>query len=174
MKVIQKKQSRGRHLRREKQKKTPALTANRANKTSSNQQNHKHRRGNAEQRSTHRRDLCLSPPHPGDHHRGEHRGGAHPAEGEQAALRIGPQPRNQPQQEAYRERRAEEARPARNTGTLPPAGLELLTAEKTTTTATDHPRSIRHRIAPHQREEEPTSTHPAPPATKWSEKDKCE
>ena len=161
-------------MRKKKPKRKPALTASRGNRTKCSQRNHKHHKENTERKSAPRKDLCLSPPHLGDHHHEEQQREAHPAEGEQAALRIGPQPRNQPQEEAYRERRAEEARPARNTGTLPPAGLELLTAEKTTTTATDHPRSIRHRIAPHQQEEEPTSTHPAPPATKWSEEDKCE
>ena len=174
MKVIQKKRSRGRHLRKKKQKKTPALTANRASKTSSNQQNHKHHKGNAERRLTLQRDQCPSPHHQNTHHLGEQQDGAHPVGGEQAALQIGPQPQEQHQREAFPEKLSEEAHPERNTETLPPAGLELLTAEKTTTTATDHPRSIRHQIAPHQQEEEPTSTHPAPPATKWSEEDKCE
>jgi hypothetical protein len=75
---------------------------------------------------------------------------------------------NSPERPMSRERRAEEAHPGWNTGTLPPAEQELPNAQRTTTTAIGNLRSIRHRTAPHQQEEGPTSTHPAPPATKWS------
>jgi hypothetical protein len=42
----------------------------------------------------------------------------------------------------------------------------------TTTTTTDHHRSIRHRIAPLQQEGEPISFKPAPPAPRWNESNK--
>jgi hypothetical protein len=58
----------------------------------------------------------------------------------------------------------------RSIGTPPPAGRELPTTERTTTTATGNRRSIRPRTAHRQQGEEPTSTPPAPTATRWSKK----
>jgi hypothetical protein len=53
----------------------------------------------------------------------------------------------------------------------PPAGQGLPTAQMTTTTTTDHRRSIRHRIAHPQQEGEQTSTQLAPLAPRWSKKE---
>ncbi len=148
------------------------MTASHANRTKYSRQNNRRHRGNAEQKSTHLKGQCLSPLHPGDHHREEHQGEAHPAGGEQAALQKGLQQQEQPQEGAYHGKQAGEAHPVRNTGILPHAGQGLLTAQRTTTTTTDHPRSTKHRTAPHQLEGEPTSTQPAPPATRWSKRRK--
>jgi len=161
-------------LRRKRPKRTSALTASRASKTSYSQQNHKHHRGNAEQKLALQRDQCPSPHHQDAHHLGEQQDGAHPAGDEQAVLQIGPQPREQQQEEASPGKLSEGAHPERNTETPLPAGQEPPTTQRTTTTAIDHLRSIRHRTAPHQQEGEPTSTQPAPPATRWSRENICE
>ncbi|MFO0004140.1 MAG: hypothetical protein ACK559_23710, partial [bacterium] len=80
----------------------------------------------------------------------------------------------QQQEEAFPGKLSEGAHPERNTETPPPAGQEPPTTQRTTTTATDHRRSIRHRIAhPHQ-EGERTSTQPAPTAPRWSRENICE
>ncbi len=72
--------------------------------------------------------------------------------------------------EVHHERQAEGAHHVRSIGTPPPAGRELPTTERTTTTATGNRRSIRPRTAHRQQGEEPTSTPPAPTATRWSKK----
>ncbi len=166
------KQNKRRHSKKERRRRKLALTASRDSRTRYSQQNNRHHRGSAEQKLPPRRDQCQSPPHLGDHHQEGHQGGARPTEGEQAALRIGPQPRDQPQEGAHREKQAEGAHPVRNTGTLPPAEQGLLNAQRTSTTATDNHRSIRHRTAPHQQEGEPTFTPPARTATRWSKRRK--
>jgi len=142
-------------LRKRKPKKKSALTASRANRTKCSQRNHKHHKENAERKSAPRKDLCLSPPHLGDHHHEEQQREAHPAEGEQAALRTGPQIRGQSQEEACPGKPSEEAHPVQSTGIPPPAGQGLPTVQKTTTT----------------QEEELTSTQPAPLAPRWSKKE---
>ena len=167
---MQREQNTRQPLRKRKPKKKSALTASRANRTKYSQRNRKHHKENAEQKSPPRRDQCLSPLHQDAHRQEGHQGEARPAGGGQAAHRRDPQPRDQPTGGASRGKLRGGAHPARNTGTLPPAGPGLQTAQKTTTIATDNPRSIRHRIAHHQQDGEPTSTHPALAATRWSKK----
>ena len=167
---MQRRQNTRRHLRKKKPKKKSALTASRANRTKYSQRNRKQHKGNAEQKSAPQKDLCLSPLHLGDHHQEEQRREAHPAEGERAALRTGPQLQGQSQEEACPEKPSEGAHPVQSTGIHPPAGQGLPTTPMTTTITTDHHRSIRHRTAPLQQEGEPTSIQPAPPAPKWSKK----
>ncbi len=131
-----------------------------------------HHKESAEQRLALRRDQCPSPPHQGAHLHGEHQGEAHPAGGEQAVLQTDPRSQEQSQDEAYQGKPSEEAHPVQSTEILPPAGQELPTAQMTTTMITDHRRSIRHRTAHLQQEGEQTFTQPAPPAPRWSKKEK--
>jgi len=168
---MQREQSTKQPLRRKKPEKKSALTASRANRAKYSQRNRRHRKESAEQKSARRRDQCLSPPHLGAHHQEEHQRGAHPAGGEQAGLRTGPQSREQSQEEACHGKPAEGAHPAQNTEIPLRAATEPLTTPRTTTTTTDHHRSIRHRIAHLQQEGEQTSTQPALLATKWSKKE---
>ena len=121
------------------------------------------------QRLALRKDQCLSHPHRGAHHLEEQPGEAHPAGGERAALRTGPQLQGQLQEEACPEKPLEEAHPVQNTETPPPAGLGPRTVRTITTTIIDHRRNTRHRTAPRQQEEEPTSIQPAPPAPRKNE-----
>ncbi len=166
---MQREQNTKQPLRKRKTKKKSALTASRAIRTKYSQRNRKHHKGNAEQRLALRKDQCLYPLHQDTHHQEEQPGEALPAEGERAALRTD-QLRGQSQEEACPEKPSEEAHPVQSTGIPPPAGQGLPTAQKTTTTTTDHHRSIRHRIAHLQQEGEQTSTQPALLATKWSKK----
>ena len=168
---MQREQSTKQPLRRKKPEKKSALTASRANRIKYSQRNRRHRKENVEQKSALRKDRCLSPPHLGAHHQEEQRGEAPPAEGERAAPRTDPQSREQSQEEACHEKPVKEAHLAQNTGTLLHADIGLPTTPMTTTTTTDHPRSIRHRIAHLQQEGEQTSTQPALLATKWSKKE---
>jgi hypothetical protein len=146
------------------------MTASRASKTSYSRQNHRHHKENAEQKLALQRDQCPSPLHQDAHHLGEQPEGAHPAGDDQAVLQIGPQPQEQRQEGACREKPREEAHPEQSTEILPPAEQGPQTAQRTTTTATDHLRNTKHRTAPQQQGGEQISTQPAPPATKWSKK----
>ena len=157
-------------MRKKKPEKKSALTASRASRTKFSKQNRKHRKESVEQKSAPRRDRCLSPPHLGAHHQEEQRREAHPAGEERAVLQTGPQSRGQSQGGACQGRPAEEAHPVQNTGTPLHADTGLPTTPMTTTITTDHHRSIRHRTAPPQQEGEPTSFKPAPPATRWNER----
>ena len=146
-----------------------ARTASRANRTGYSKQNSNHHKENAERRLTPRRDPCPSPLHQGAHHPGEQREGAHPVEGEQAVPRI-EHPQEQRQEEACPGKLSEEAHLVQTTEIPLPAGRELPTAQRTTTTTTDHRRSIIHRTAHPQKEGEQTSTQPVPPASRWNKK----
>ncbi len=168
---MQREQSTKQPLRRKKPEKKSVLTASRANRTRYSQRNRRHRKESAEQKSARRRDQCLSPPHLDAHHQEEQQREAHPAEGERAALRTGPQSREQSQEEACHGKPAEGARPAQNTETPPHADIGLLTTPRTTTTTTDHHQSIRHRTAPLQQGGEQLSTQLAPLAPRWSKKE---
>ncbi len=168
---MQKRQNTKQHLRKKKPERNSALTASRASKTKYSKRNRKHRKESVEQKSAPRRDKCPFPPHPGAHHQEEQRREAHPAEGEQAVPRTGPQLRGQSQEGAYQERPAEEAPPVQNTGTPRHAETGLLTAPMTTTTTTDHHRSIRHRTAPLQQEGEPTFIQPVPLVPRWNKRE---
>ena len=159
---MRRKQNTKQHLKKKKPEKNSALTASRASETRHSKQNRKHHRESVERKLAPRRDKCPSPPHPGAHHQEEQSREAHPAEEERAVPQTGPHSRGQPQEGACQERPAEEAHPARSTGTPLPAETGLPTAPMTTTTTTDHHRSTRHRTAPPQQEGEPTSIQPAP------------
>ncbi len=168
---MQREQNTKQPSRKKKPEKKPALTASRVNRTKYSQRNRKHRKESAEQKSAPRKDQCLSLPHLGAHHQEERQRGAHLAEGEQAALQIGPQSRERSQEEACHGKPAEGAHPAQKSETPLHADIGLPTTPMTTTTTTDHRRSIRHRIAHLQQEGEQTFTQPAHLAPKWSKKE---
>jgi hypothetical protein len=164
-------QGTGQHLKKRKERKS-ALTASRTSRIKYSQRNRKHCKESVEQKSAPRRDQCPSPPHLGAHHQEEQRREAPPAEGERAVPRTGPQSQEQLQKGAYRGRQAGEAHPVQSTGIPLPAGQGRPTVQTTTTTITDHHRSIRRRTAPLRQEGEPTSTQPAPLAPRWNKKRK--
>ena len=167
---MQREQSTKQPLRKKKPERKTALTASRANNSKFSKQNRNQHKESVEQKSAPRRDKCPSPLHPGAHHQEEQRREAHPAEEERAAHQTGPQSRGQSQVGACQGRPAEEAHPVQNTGTPLHAETGLPTAPMTTTTTTDHHRSIRHRTAPLQQEGEPTSIQPAPLAPRWNKR----
>ncbi len=147
---MQREQSTKQPLRKKKPEKKSALTASRANKTKYSKRNRKHRKESVEQKSAPLKDKCLSPPHLGAHRQEEQRKEAHPAGGERAVPRTGPQSREQSQEEVCQEKPVKEAHLAQNIGTPLHADIGLPTTPMTTTTTTDHHRNIRHQTAPLQ------------------------